>query len=126
MATARSFCLTAATLVVLSNHTAAGLDPSGYDQNPPPVGLVEASSAAAVMQRWYMTGAGGSWIGIGPGAGRPDQCTMNASQSCKCNGFQGNWCAAMQHRGAGLSTPVPHAHALLLSHTGTVPTQSKH
>ena len=56
--------------------------------------LAEAASAATVLQRrWYMGGAGGSWIGRGPGAGtgRYDQCTTNASQSCKCNGIQGNW-----------------------------------
>jgi hypothetical protein len=56
--------------------------------------LPEAGAAAFVLQiRWYMAGARGSWIGRGPGAGtgRYDTCTVNASQSCKCNGIQGNW-----------------------------------
>lgn len=67
--------------------------PAAHGQAPSNF-LAEAASAVTTLQRqWYMAGAGGSWVGRGPGAGTGmfDTCTKNASQSCKCNGDQGNW-----------------------------------
>ena len=66
---------------------------------PPPPHLAQAGSAAAVLDRWSMRGSDGasigSWVGHGPGGGRHDACSPNAAnQSCKCNGYQGNWVRA--------------------------------
>jgi hypothetical protein len=64
---------------------------------PPPVKFMAAAgSAIQVLQRHFYMRSPGSWIGHGPGngTGRYDLCTSNASQSCKCNGYQGNWVRA--------------------------------
>ena len=83
-------------MALLGLALAACATPTGA-QAAHPSFMAEAASAIEVLQRhWYMAGAGGSWVGRGPGGGvgRYDACTVNASQSCKCNGYQGNWVRA--------------------------------